>query len=447
VSASIDPFEEWRVSPTTPSSVENPNEDPFAEFRPQEEQKPSLLKETGRHVGRSLARVSETVLGAPRALGEFLEGFVPEKALVAGAKKIGIEKPVSKSIEFAKEHAPYKLFPTSENVREFNKALFGENVEAKNSKEKLSDDIISDFAALAIPVPGKEIKLLKPALLSLGANTASEIIGKLGGTNQQKAYTKLGTILFGSLINPKSAQNFKNGLYEKAREARPPDASVSALNLKNHLNDFKARLEKGGSAPSKTKSIEKINELEGKIKNNRIDVEELEEFKKTLNEARAGLYTEYAGNKYGRKLAKSNLDRASGIVDDALKEYGQQNPIWDDYYRSANEVHGAIAQSYKARNQIGRVAKKYGLHAILPALGLGHALGASAIPGAIGTAVAGAGLLGAGELAVRFAKSPALRKHYTDLINSAMKETAVSDALIHEQLKKLKKDLEKENLQ
>ena len=112
--------------------------------------KESLPTNAARQYGRTLARVNETILGVPRAAGEFLEMIVPEKALKAGAEKIGLKEPVEKGLEFAKKYAPHKLFPSSEEIREnVTKHLFGSRFEPKNQLEKFSDEAFSDFAAFS----------------------------------------------------------------------------------------------------------------------------------------------------------------------------------------------------------------------------------------------------------------------------------------------------------
>lgn len=412
-------------------------------FEKKAQPKESLGKNIGRQAGRTGARVVETVLGAPRAFAEFGEMLVPKETLKKVAGKVGLRKPVEKAFELSEKYAPYKLLPKSEDIREnVTKHLFGEKLEPKNEWEKEADTLVSDFAALAVPVPGSQLKLLKPALLAAGGFIASNVVGQLGGTDEQKTYAKLGIIFAGSMINPKSADKLKNDLYEQAREAKPSDAVVTAENLIKNSDNFEKQLLKGDSgATTKKKALSLIEEIKSKVKNNEINVDELEEFKRNINEARASLYDEFKANKVGRKTAKTYLNTISKFIDDTLTEYGATNPEWAAFYRPANEVHGAIVESHKVRGFIARIAKKYGLHAILPALGISHAIGLPGVVGMAGMAAAGTtGMMGE-EIIIRFAKSKTLLKHYMNLINSALKEDVV---VVHENLKKLKKELEED---
>lgn len=405
--------------------------------------KESLGSNIGRQVGRGAARVAETVLGAPRAFGEFLEALVPEKALKYGAEKIGLGQGAENLLENTKRFAPYKLFPKSEDIREnVTKTLFGKKLEPKNEWEQKADDLVSDFTALALPLPGMKLKFLKPALLALGANAASEGVGKIGGTEKQKAYTKIGTILAGSMINPKGAENLSKNLYSQARSARPTDAKVTAKNLTSSVDSLEKQLIKGDpGATSKRKSLGLIKDIKSKIKNNEIDIEELEQFKRDINEARSGLFEEFKVDKVGRKSAKRNLDTVSKYIDNTLKEYGKVNPEWEAFYRPANEVHGAIAQSKRVRNWIGKNMKYIGFPSIAAELGLYH----FGSPSMAGGAIAGLGVLTAGlgtaEILSRVIKSPALRKHYTNVISGALKEDAI---VVRENLRKIDNELRKE---
>lgn len=401
--------------------------------------KESLGANIGRQAGRTGARVAETVLGAPRAVGEFVESLVPEKIITKGAEKIGLGEPVKKGFELSKKYAPFKLFPKSEDIREnVTKHLFGEKLEPKNEWEKKADEFFSDFAALALPLPGSQFKLLKPGLLAVGGNIASDVVGRMGGSEKEKTWAKLGTILAGSLINPKAAQNLKKDLFAKAREARPVDAKVDAFKLQQNIKNYRTQLQKGGSAPYKNAALKKLDELEEAAKSGDIRVDELENFKITTNSLRSGLYEEFKGNAPGRKLAKDALDKVSNIIDQGLDVYGFSNPEWQSFYRPANEVHGAIAQSYRVRNAISRHAKKLGFPALVAELGLVHAVGA---PAAISAAGGAAAALGTGELMARVMKSPTLRKHYLNLVNGALKDDVV---VMRENLRKLDEELKKQ---
>ena len=444
---SNDPFAAYR--PKNNNFNEEAQEDIFAAYRPKEvieneEPEEGFLKRGLRTAGRSTARATETVLGAPRAIGEFLESIVPEKALKAGAEKIGIREPVEKALELTKKAAPYKLFPKSEDIREnVTKFIFGEKLEPKNEWERKSDDLVSDFAALALPLPGSQLKVIKPALLALGGNLASELSEHMGGSKNQQTLAKLGTILAGSMINPKAAVNLKDQLFQKESSALPSNASVDNSRLRNSVTELKNKIKKGGVSDADKPALKEISKIEKLLNGPQTEIDVLKEIKKKINVARGSIYKQLEGNKPGIRTAKARLDQVAKAVDGSLKEYGKQNPEWMTYYKQANEVHGAIEQSKKARGEIFKILKKFGPHSILPLLGLGHVAGtAPALAGIATTGAAGTGIVAGAEIAAKAMKSPTLRKLYLDLIKSGLKEDVVA---IRENAKKLEKELEKEN--
>jgi len=442
-----DPFAAYR--PKENSQLQQEQEDPFAAYRPQQEM-PQEQEEEGflgrglRAGARSLARVGETALGAPRAIGDFLESIVPEKALKAGAQKIGIGKPIEKALEITKKVAPYKLFPKSEDIREnVTKFLFGNKLEPKNEYERKSDELVTDFTALALPLPGSQFKVIKPALLALGGNLASELSEHLGGSKNEQTLAKLGTIVFGSMINPKAAVNLKDQLYQKETASLPSNASVDNSRLRNSVSQLKNNIKKGGVSDADKPALKEISKIEKLLNGPQTEIDVLKEIKKKINVARGSIYKQLEGNKPGIKTAKKRLDEVAKAVDGSLKEYGKLNPEWATYYKQANEVHGAIEQSKLARGRIINALKKFGPHSALPLLGVGHLAGAiPAAKGILTTGAIGTGVVGAGEIAAKALKSPTLRKLYLDLIKSGLKDDVVA---IRENAKKLEKALEKED--
>lgn len=400
--------------------------------------KENIIDNIDRQISRSGARIAETALGAPRAVGDFLQSLVPEQALIKGAEKLGIGEFAKKSLETQKKYSAHKLLPSSDQIRNnVTKYLFGEKLEPKNIWEKRADDVISDFTALALPLPGSQLKVLRPALTSLGANIASETIGQMGGSEKQKTFAKLGSFLVGSLANPKGAEKLANNLYKQAESVLPKDATVSSTNLGRSLDELEASFRKGGLAGSDKVALEKIADLRNEMQGAQIPVDSLVSAKRKINEARAGLFKALEGNKPGIKTAKFKLDKVSKAVDSSLEEYGKHNPEWQAFYKPANEVFGAIAQSKKARNWLINHKKNFGTFGALSLFGIEQAIGLPTSAAAVG--IGGTAGLTA-EFMTRLAKSPTLRKYYTNVINAALKQDVIA---AQENLKKLDEEMKK----
>lgn len=244
----------------------------------------------------------------------------------------------------------------------------------------------------------------------------------------------------GLLLTPtkfKGAQKFVSDLYSKARETAGKDL-ISSKNLKNQTLKFLSELSKGGSASSKNAAVLKAKEILQKTKTGKIPVEELTEFKKTINEARANLYVQQDLNTSAKKMAKRNLDSLSKVVDDSLASYGKLNPKWNSLYTSANEGHGAIEQSKKVSNFVKKLVKKYP-HASGSALSgilFGGLVSKPAAAAMGGSYIA----VKSGELLSRIINSKTLRKYYQTALQNAVKE---NPGAFLKNMKKLEDEIEK----
>lgn len=424
------------VSPQSPATTIQQNISPQAtqfnwgqfskeELVPAPLPAPSLLqqglqgaKDALRYSLRLPARAAESALAVPRELGDFAQSLVPERALIAGAEKLGLGEGAQQAIDFTKKYAPHKLFPTSEQTKEFTKSLFGEYLEPKNQFERIQDEVVSDAAALAIPLGG-EIKALRPVFTALGAQLAKQGVKWFGGSESKQDLAKGGIVLTSAFVRPGEAKKLSDALYASARRARNTNDTVSSVPLENALNKLEAHIRTGGVADSGKRALEKIADVRKGMQGAQIPVNELEQSKIKINEALAGVYKDLEGNKPGIKTARRNLESVGKTVDDALKLYGKQNPTWESFYRPANEVHGAIANSQRARRWMMKHYKSLSLPSAAALFGLETALG----PAGTAAAAAGGGTaLLLGEGLSKVAKSPTLRKYFTGVISAALAE-------------------------
>jgi hypothetical protein len=384
-----------------------------------------------RHTARTAARAGEAIVGLP--------GDIASGALRAGnwlAEKLKMNpmdaEEMSKILD--------KL-PTSQNIRSLHERVTGDYLKPQGKAEEISDEFVQDLSTLLIPVKGK-IPFVRAFGTAVAGNLAKEGAAAIGGSEGTQQATKLGAMVLTSLINPKSANKYKDMLYSEADNLVHKNATVSARNIGSEARSLIRDLKKGGSAASKTPTMTKAEEILKRIKGGRIEVKELTEFKKTINEARGSLYKDINLDKAGRKAGLANLNRASKIVDNGLKEYGKANPAWEKLYRSANEAHGAIVESQKASNWIKRQ---------IPHLKYPGTVGLIAetilAPGkAAATVAGGAATIGgvkAYELSHRILNSPVLRKHYMNVWKAGLEENAKAFAHNAQKLdSEVKKDKE-----
>ena len=238
------------------------------------------------------------------------------------------------------------------------------------------------------------------------------------------------------LINPGSARQLENRLYNQQNLALPQNASIDAPHLQSFIRSNRNRLQRGGSAPSKTEAIRKLDELEEAFVNGRIPMRELTEFKKSINELIADRYSAIGVSKEGSAATLHNLNRIGTAVDRTISRYGRRNPNWHNIYRQANEVHGALSRGAQIRNWLDKqrsgALKNAGL-----AHALGHGISAPVATGAIAAELS----IRAASIASRITSSPALMQHYLRFVEGAARHNI---ATVNKELKAMDTILKKE---
>ena len=389
--------------------------------------------------------MGETVAGLPgdiRDLGKFVGEWVGDKA----RSMIGKEPLTDQEKNDIKEQMKpsdwdflgrlTESLPTSHSLREgITRKYTGEYLEPQNAAEAFADDVAQDFAALALPIKGK-IPFARSLGTSLVANAGGEVAGAFGGEDA-KNYTKLGLLFTSGMIgqNKGGVKKYINGLYNDMEASIPEGASVTTKGLSGKLNKIEAVLRKGDPKDiSKQPAMQKIDAIRNKIKSGSLDVDEVIELTKSVNESIYGLGE--------LKRGQNQLYKIREALHDTAKEYGSQNPDFLSKWKDANQAYAATETSRRVGNWVKKNIKvKDYLHAG-SALGLEAALVGA--PAALGTAGAAGGVAAtaySAEVLKRIAQSPALRRYYTNTVNSALKE---NKAGLARNIKMLNDGLEKD---
>jgi hypothetical protein len=403
-----------------------------------------------RGAARTATDIVQTGLGAPGdTLSLIHEGAFGVPGTGDLAEKISGEK----KVPYSKTH-PSKILPTSEMLEKERP----DYLKPQTSGEASFSEFVQDVTAMAIPLPGRKVKVLsklatnlkrlgKRVSASTGVVAAGEVAKgsaeEFGASPDTANYIKMGTVVLGSLgtgAGIKGADKFKNSLYEEANALKPKGASMRGLNLYNKALALKKRLESGGASPASAGALEKVNEILASIKKNKgkISIDELEDFGKKINVQREALYTDFQGKKGGRKMAKANLDETSSLVKGALKEYGKTNPKWYAKWSEAQDVHAAIEGSKRISYFMEKNLKTIGKYSIGPVVIGAITNPAAAIP-TIGASLVGYGILKGSELTARFMKSKSLRKYYLNILDGAARKDAT---FMNHNLAKLEKEIE-----
>lgn len=386
-------------------------------FRFVEAEKPPGSQLT-RQAGQYSARGIETILGLPRATGEFLERFVPKKTLIKGAEQIGLGEGAKKLLDLTEKYAPYKLFPKQEDVREAGKVIFGEMFEPQSPTEEKIGEAASDFAALFFPFPGA-IKPSRAFFLSSGANAAKEVGDWLGFSPSTQELMKLGVYGVGAFIHPGATKNFYTKQYKEAAKLLPPDATMSSTKLLSALDELETELRKGGVSSADKPALTQIENIRKEVQGAQVPIESLVTSKRKLGIERGNIYKQLEGNKPGIKSAKRNIDRVAAALDENLNEYGKSNPEWGKHYKEANSAFAASERSKQAMSRLGKVLPKIAVANV----GLSHLLGHLVAGSALGVAGAAASVPSylVGRTLNRIMRSPPLRREFFKLYESSLK--------------------------
>jgi hypothetical protein len=392
-----------------------PSKDFMAQF--EEETTPQKI---GRGVARSGARSLETLLGVPGDVQELLLSLVGE-----GAKKLGVpEETVETAKKFSKDFGMFPGLKTSTEIREkITEPLTGEYLKPKTKGEELSDDIVQDATSLLIPTKSpKGLKVGKHILRAFGtaagANLASELAGGLGAEETGKTAAKLGSMMLLGSIGKDSPKKYINNLYSQAEEAIKGAPKIDAKELGKNLKTLEKSLKSGLGAPSEKAVLSKLEELQKKIKKGQIGVDELWASKRSINEEMTKALFD-TPSKAAKARAKNLFKQVNRDLNKELAKYGQQNKTFGNAFKNAEEGYAALQQSQLLGNFIKKNAKYTPLSPLL--YPLVQAVPSPTAAGALG----GAAAYKTGQIGYRLAKSPTLRKYYSQVLKEASRENAV----------------------
>ncbi len=387
-------------------------------------------EDTQRQMLRSTARIGETVAGLPGDIRETVKigsEWLGDKA----RSMIGKEPLSEEEKQFIQNELKPKdwnligkiveSFPTSSDIREGVTRKYTEDyLEPQNDWEAFSDEIVQDFASLALPSKGR-IPFAKALGTSLFANAGSEVAEAFLGEDA-KNYTKLGLLFSAGMVgqNKGGVKKYINNLYEEMQSEIPKGTQVSSRNLQNSLNKIESALKKGDpGAASKQESFKKINAIRNKISGGEIPLEEVLELTKDVNESIFDIGE--------LKRSQNQLYKIREALHDTTKEYGSENASFLNKWNNANQAYAATEQSRKLSNWVKKNIRPKDYLYASSALGLGGAIvGAPASLATVAGAGAAATTAYSAEVMKRIAQSPALRRYYLNTVNSSLKQNKTS---------------------
>ncbi len=383
---------------------EMPKRDAFDEisFEPS----PTFKEELGRHTARTASRIGETLAGLPGDIGRLLQAGAgaAETQAAKVREKIGL-KPLKEI------RAPPGL-PGSQELKDLSSKIFGEKVLPKTKTEAFIDNIVSDAAALAIPLKGK-IPFIRSIGTAIAGNLTQKGAERLGLGEKGQTAAKLGAFFLSGLTGKGNVKKYWKEQYKLSEEAVPKNTKVETFKLERKLDNLSRKLEKGITTPSKSFVSAPLNNIRKKIKKGTVKIDELIQFKTDINELRGKLYKDLTG-KQSINYAQGKINDLSALLDSELAAYGKENPAFLEHYKNANEAYAGFNQSKRVGRWINRQLKGIGKPALLLIEGMFPKL----VPA---SAAAFVGLKG-GEMITRVMRNPTLRRFYGNLVKDAVKE-------------------------
>ncbi len=373
-----------------------------------------LDREIERNIARGISLIPSTLGGIPGDLQEF------------GRNLFGIDNKKFSPLHFLPS------FPTSKELEEgVQKASLG-YLTPKNDFEKKSDELLKDIYSISA---GGTPSLARNIGIPIASNLIKE--GVKYGTKDEElgSIAKVGSMVLFDLLNWRQtlghggARRYASHLFQESERHIPNGATTDARLLHRELNVLLNNLLSGGTSPSKSNSITKINEMIGAIQNGRISVRRLVDFRKTINElisSKGGFEFSQLPNVVER--AVHNLNTVKRRVISTLDDYGHTNPQFGVMNRAANEAYAAYSASNTLSNFFRSHADKIQNKALRTSLGLAStAIGGTSLaflPGAT-TLAAGAGtavtpVYYAAKIAQRMYRSPTLRRYYNAMFREVL---------------------------
>lgn len=379
----------------------------FQEYQPAQEE--GIGGKIKRGAARTIPRVVETLAGLPGDVTNLIKGAVTSGlGLVVGDERAQKARETSESIM---QSIPGFNLPGSQDIREnVTQKLTGDYLEPQTEYEELYDNVVSDIAALAIPIKGK-IPFVRSIGTALLANLGAQGVKELGGGEKTQIATKLGTILLTGMLGRGGAKSYVSKLHDEANALIPSGETVEAGKLITDIDKMNAVLRKGGVTPSKTPVLNLSRQLIKKIQlsDGELPVDELPAFRRSINELR-----------FDRNLSpktKFYLDRFDDVVSNELMDYGKENPAFLAKYKEANLGTAGLAQSNRIARAISKkvdvsklspeTALLFGLHVVPSGAWLPIGIGASAAKGA--------------QILNRFTRNNTLQKYYLNSIKASLK--------------------------
>jgi len=401
----------------------------YPELAPQQDQTPwnslneapeSRFEGVTRVAAQWTQRALEGIYGTPGNLEKLGRSFLN----IAEIKKPYMGENYKRNEKLVSEET---FFPTTQEIREKVKRETGGKYEPKNEIERIGGNIIGDWVFR----PGGP---MAKTLTSIGAETAKEITGALGGGDTAKTLIDMATTFASSRFNHPTIRNYWNNQYNLATGSIPRNAKIAATKIQPTLDQVRQRVLAGGYADWKAPVIQQIETLEKNIQNGAVHVRDID---KAIHDINKQIYSGKLPGEAVREL--QTLAKGGRRL---LRQYGQTNPQFLEHWRNANAAYAGWASNRAASNFMEKYTNKLtagsGSYALMTFL----LKGTEATGKTVAAIASTYGIAKASEFTARIFANPVTRKYYMNAMLGALRENAPQ---MLNNFSKLDKELRKEN--
>ena len=379
------------------------------------------------------------LLKLPSILGEAGKEFLPEKGK-------NVYEAVTRGGLLDPKVAEY--IPGSQEIRNGIVALTnylggkGDIFLPQTAGEEISDEVISDFATMFVPMGGAAkvavkgapilrntmaFKIGNAALTSAGSVGAKELAKNLGAEEGTQAATKFGTaFLINLLTNGRGGRQLARDLRAKADSLIPEgDIYENGQILRRKLQNLKSEFKAGGVTKlAEQDALKEVDTFLAAIgRGDQITPQDLTRYVDKINEIRFKKVSPDGVMVVKRSPAERRaMNQVFDVMNEAITDYGTtQNPDFLEIFSGAQNAYSAGAQAAQFTENLRKAGTSKLSLPIKIALGLsgGGYGGLGLIGGELAMGGTKATLAKSAQVLREISQSPVLREYYAKVIKSA----------------------------
>ena len=388
------------------------------------EQERSFAQDLYRGKERFITRAAETVAGLPgdvvdsiKAMASFLPGVAPDPEKATFVQRAG--------------QSLLGALPRSSELRAVSAEHYPE-LEPESEIEEVQDQFVEDFTTLLVPLGGQTVSVAKALGLSALGNLGAEVAKSFDVGEGGQDAAKLGLMMFGGMFGKgRGINKYISDLYKKSDKLAKlvPEVRYS----KNIFKNIESNLSKGSVTPGKASTYKLIDDMKGKISNGVMGIEDALEFDRNINNA--------YGMAYNDKEARRYLSQLKSAHSRAMDGYVKDNPSFGEPWKEAKLAFSGMKSSQAAQDFIKKNSNLRDLSHSMAILGMADYVTPGGKLLKLGTAGAGLAAVYSAEVAKRFAKNPALRRYYQNVMKASLSENT---SMLARNLKGLERAAKKE---